>query len=32
MDDGQIVEDAPPEQFFSAPSNERAKQFLRNIL
>ena len=32
MDDGQIVEDAPPEQFFSAPSNERAKQFLRNVL
>ncbi|MDM5186879.1 amino acid ABC transporter ATP-binding protein [Bacillus sp. DX4.1] len=32
MDDGQIVEDTAPEQFFSAPSNERAKQFLRNIL
>ncbi|WP_242220787.1 amino acid ABC transporter ATP-binding protein [Bacillus cereus group sp. BfR-BA-01380] len=32
MDDGQIVEDAPPEQFFTAPSNQRAKQFLRNIL
>lgn len=32
MDDGQIVEDAPPEQFFTAPSNSRAKQFLRNIL
>ncbi|EMA6343709.1 amino acid ABC transporter ATP-binding protein [Bacillus cytotoxicus] len=32
MDDGQIIEDAPPEQFFSAPSNERAKQFLRNVL
>ncbi|WP_459502122.1 amino acid ABC transporter ATP-binding protein [Bacillus sp. C1] len=32
MDDGKIVEDAPPEQFFSAPSNERAKQFLRNVL
>lgn len=32
MDDGQIVEDAPPEQFFTAPSNPRAKQFLRNIL
>ncbi|WP_242144361.1 MULTISPECIES: amino acid ABC transporter ATP-binding protein [unclassified Bacillus cereus group] len=32
MDDGQIVEDAPPEQFFSTPSNERAKQFLRNVL
>ncbi|WP_020061657.1 amino acid ABC transporter ATP-binding protein [Bacillus sp. 123MFChir2] len=32
MDDGQIVEDAPPEQFFTAPSNPRAKQFLRNVL
>ncbi|SFD16305.1 amino acid ABC transporter ATP-binding protein, PAAT family [Bacillus sp. 491mf] len=32
MDDGQIVEDAAPEQFFTAPSNPRAKQFLRNIL
>ncbi|MDH4422773.1 MULTISPECIES: amino acid ABC transporter ATP-binding protein [Bacillus] len=32
MDDGKIVEDAPPEQFFSAPSHERAKQFLRNVL
>ncbi|MDH2885161.1 amino acid ABC transporter ATP-binding protein [Bacillus cytotoxicus] len=32
MDDGQIVEDAPPEQFFSSPSNERTKQFLRNVL
>ena len=27
MDDGKIVEDAPPAQFFSAPSHERAKQF-----
>lgn len=32
MDNGRIVEDAPPEQFFTAPSNERAKQFLRNII
>ncbi|HDX9579972.1 TPA: amino acid ABC transporter ATP-binding protein [Bacillus pseudomycoides] len=32
MDDGQIVEDATPEQFFTAPSNPRAKQFLRNVL
>ena len=27
MDDGKIVEDAPPVQFFSAPSHEQAKQF-----
>lgn len=32
MDDGKIVEDAPPAQFFSAPSHERTKQFLRNVL
>ncbi|HDR4913740.1 polar amino acid ABC transporter ATP-binding protein [Bacillus cereus] len=32
MDDGKIVEDATPAQFFSAPSHERAKQFLRNVL
>ncbi|EMJ6444610.1 MULTISPECIES: amino acid ABC transporter ATP-binding protein [Bacillus] len=32
MDDGKIVEDALPAQFFSAPSHERAKQFLRNVL
>ncbi|MDA1806493.1 amino acid ABC transporter ATP-binding protein [Bacillus cereus group sp. BY32LC] len=32
MDDGKIVEEAPPAQFFSAPSHERAKQFLRNVL
>ncbi|KFM99048.1 amino acid ABC transporter ATP-binding protein [Bacillus clarus] len=32
MDDGKIVEDSTPEKFFSAPSNERAKQFLRRVL
>jgi polar amino acid transport system ATP-binding protein len=28
MDEGQIIEEAPPEQFFSAPSHERTKRFL----
>jgi len=28
MDDGRIIEEAPPEQFFSAPSHERTKRFL----
>jgi glutamate transport system ATP-binding protein len=32
MDDGAIVEIAPPEQFFSAPKSERARDFLSKIL
>ncbi len=32
MADGEIVEDAPPEQFFTAPSSARAKDFLGKIL
>jgi polar amino acid transport system ATP-binding protein len=32
MDDGQIIEQAPPEEFFSAPRNERTKAFLSKIL
>jgi general L-amino acid transport system ATP-binding protein len=32
MDDGEIVEAAAPEQFFSSPKNERTKQFLSQIL
>ncbi|MGI9064617.1 MAG: amino acid ABC transporter ATP-binding protein [Pseudonocardiaceae bacterium] len=32
MSDGQIVEDATPEQFFTAPRSERAKDFLGKIL
>ena len=32
MDDGRIVEQAPPEQFFSHPESERAKDFLSKIL
>lgn len=32
MDQGRIVEVAPPEQFFSAPANERAQRFLSSVL
>ncbi|MDI9849487.1 amino acid ABC transporter ATP-binding protein [Rhodoblastus sp. 17X3] len=32
MDQGQIVEIASPEQFFSAPRHERAQAFLKQIL
>ena len=28
MDDGRIVEEAPPDEFFSAPKEERTKRFL----
>jgi ABC-type polar amino acid transport system ATPase subunit len=32
MDGGEILEDAPPETFFTAPRNARAQQFLGQIL
>jgi ABC-type polar amino acid transport system ATPase subunit len=32
MDDGQIIEVAPPEEFFHHPRTERAKSFLSRIL
>ncbi|MFG2946934.1 amino acid ABC transporter ATP-binding protein [Streptomyces adustus] len=32
MADGRIVEDRPPEEFFTAPRTERAKDFLSKIL
>ncbi|MCI2421872.1 amino acid ABC transporter ATP-binding protein [Saccharopolyspora sp. K220] len=32
MSDGEVVEDAAPEKFFSAPSSDRAKDFLGKIL
>ena len=32
MDYGQIVEQAPPEEFFANPKSDRAKQFLDQIL
>ena len=32
MDQGEIVEEAPPAQFFSNPRSQRTKQFLSQIL
>ncbi len=32
MDDGRIVEEAPPDRFFDSPQEERSKQFLSKIL
>jgi polar amino acid transport system ATP-binding protein len=32
MDGGAIIEDGPPEHFFTAPAHERTKQFLAKIL
>jgi general L-amino acid transport system ATP-binding protein len=32
MDRGEIVEEAPPEQFFSNPRSPRTRQFLSQIL
>jgi general L-amino acid transport system ATP-binding protein len=31
MADGQVVEEAPPEQFFTNPQHERSRQFLSQI-
>ena len=32
MDAGQFVEEAPPDEFFSSPQDERTRQFLAQIL
>ena len=32
MDGGEIVEEAPPEEFFTACRNERTRQFLSQVL
>lgn len=32
MDDGQVVEQAPPLEFFAAPKTERAREFLSKVL
>jgi len=32
MSDGEIVEDAPPDEFFTTPRSDRAKDFLGKIL
>ena len=31
MDNGVIVEDMPPEEFFENPRNERIRQFIRKV-
>lgn len=31
MDAGHIIEDAPPQELFSSPKNERTKSFLSTI-
>lgn len=32
MDQGQILEEAPPEEFFTSPKNPRAQEFLSKVL
>jgi ABC-type polar amino acid transport system ATPase subunit len=32
MDQGQVMEEAPPEAFFSRPQSQRAQQFLDKLL
>jgi ABC-type polar amino acid transport system ATPase subunit len=32
MDEGEIVESNPPDEFFDNPANERTKDFLKQIL
>ncbi|MGE7943529.1 amino acid ABC transporter ATP-binding protein [Lysinibacillus xylanilyticus] len=32
LDGGKLIEDAPPEEFFTAPSTQRAKNFLEKVL
>jgi glutamate transport system ATP-binding protein len=32
LDQGRVVEEAPPDRFFSQPETERARDFLSKIL
>jgi ABC-type polar amino acid transport system ATPase subunit len=32
MDEGQVMEDSPPDRFFSDPQTERGRDFLARIL
>jgi general L-amino acid transport system ATP-binding protein len=32
MADGRIIEQAPPEEFFNHPQNERTRQFLQQVI
>ena len=31
MDEGQIIEDGPPEEFFANPQQERTRRFLEAV-
>jgi ABC-type polar amino acid transport system ATPase subunit len=31
MDEGQIIDDCPPEQFFSNPTHERTRRFIEAV-
>jgi len=32
LEDGQVVEDAPPGELFTSPRDERTQRFLRRII
>lgn len=32
MDKGYVVEDAPPEEFFTNPKNDRSREFLSRFI
>jgi ABC-type polar amino acid transport system ATPase subunit len=32
MDEGRIIEDSPTAEFFAAPREERARQFLSRVI
>jgi ABC-type polar amino acid transport system ATPase subunit len=32
VDDGRIIEDTPPDRFFTAPTSDRSKAFLSRII
>ena len=32
IDEGKILEEAPPEEFFTSPKNPRLKEFLSKVL
>jgi ABC-type histidine transport system ATPase subunit len=32
VDEGKIMEDAPPEEFFTNPKSERLREFLSKVL
>lgn len=32
LDEGKLIEDAPPKEFFSSPKSDRAKEFLEKVM